>query len=278
MTDDHSLEITAKDAAAVEEAARRIAPGTFVSVAFLPGETLDARIAATRAIREAGLRPMPHFSARRIASRVELERYLERLVAEAGVRRCFIIAGDPAEAEGPFADSPALLATGLFERAGIRTIGVGGHPEGHPHMNDAQCFDVLESKCKAIAERGMKPIIVTQFGFDAAAMLDWLLKVRARGINAPVRLGIPGPAGIKTLLRFAARCGVGASASVMAKYGLSLGNLIGSAGPDRMVASLAAGLGDRHGLVHLHFYPFGGLEKTIDWIAAYDASHIGARK
>ena len=140
VTDDHSLEITAKDAAAVEEAARRIAPGTFVSVAFLPGETLDARIAATRAIREAGLRPMPHFSARRIASRVELERYLERLVAEAGVRRCFIIAGDPAEAEGPFADSPALLATGLFERAGIRTIGVGGHPEGHPHMNDAQCF------------------------------------------------------------------------------------------------------------------------------------------
>lgn len=271
VIDDYSLEITAKDASAVEEAARRVAPGTFVSVAFLPGETLDARIAATRAVREAGLRPMPHFSARRITSHEELETYLHRLVEEAGVRRCFIIAGDPPEAEGPFDDSSALLATGLFERAGIRTMGVGGHPEGHPHMSDAECLDVLESKCRDIAARGMKPIIVTQFGFDAEAMLAWLLQVRARGIDAPVRLGIPGPAGIKTLLRFAARCGVGASASVMAKYGLSLGNLIGSAGPEKMVDALAKGLGPQHGLVHLHFYPFGGLEKTIEWIEGYAA-------
>lgn len=276
VTDDYSLEITAKDIAAVDEAAQRVAPGTFVSVAFLPGETLDARIAATRAIREAGLRPMPHFSARRILSMDELETYLHRLVEEAGVRRCFIIAGDPLEPEGPFADSSALLATGLFERAGIRTIGIGGHPEGHPHMTQAQCFDVLEAKCKAIAERGMKPIIVTQFGFDADAMLAWLDAVRARGIDAPVRMGVPGPAGIKTLVRFAARCGVGASASVLAKYGLSLGNLIGSAGPDRMVDRLAAELGERHGIVHLHFYPFGGLAKTIDWVEGYAARNKGA--
>ena len=269
VTDDYSLEITAKDVEALRAAADRVEPGTFVSVTFLPGESLEARIAATRAVRELGFRPMPHFSARRLASQADFETFLERVVAEAGVRRCFVVAGDPSEADGPFDDSAALIATGGFEQAGVRTIGVGGHPEGHPHMSDEQCLDVLAAKCAAIAARGMKPLIVTQFGFDADAIIAWLEALRSRGVTAPVRIGIPGPAGVKTLLRFAARCGVGASTSVLTKYGLSITKLIGTAGPDKMVDALARGLQPRHGDVALHFYPFGGLEKTIEWINAY---------
>ena len=271
VTADYSLEITAKDVDALRQAAPRVPPGTFVSVTFLPGESLEARIAATRAVRELGFRPMPHFSARRLASLGDFEGYLHRVVEEAGVRRCFVIAGDPLEPEGPFDDSAALLATGAFERAGIRTMGVGGHPEGHPHMSQEQCLTVLADKCAAITARGMKPLIVTQFGFDAEAILSWLDALRTRGVDVPVRIGIPGPAGIKTLLRFAARCGVGASTAVMTKYGLSITKLLGIAGPDRMVDALADGLSARHGEVGLHFYPFGGLEKTVEWIAGYEA-------
>ena len=76
-------------------------------------------------------------------------------------------------------------------------------------------------------------------------------------------------AGIKTLLRFAARCGVGSSASVMAKYGLSITNLLGSAGPDKLVDSLAKGLGPEHGPVRLHFYTFGGLPATAEWVRGH---------
>lgn len=277
VTEDYSLEITAKDVDALRAVASRVAPGTFVSVTFLPGESLEARIAATRAVRELGLRPMPHFSARRLASQGDFEGYLASVVEAAGVRRCFVVAGDPSEPEGPFDDSAALLATGAFERAGVRTMGVGGHPEGHPHMSSEQCLHVLADKCAAIAERGMKPLIVTQFGFDADAILTWLAALRNRGVTAAVRVGIPGPAGIKTLLRFAARCGVGASAAVLTKYGLSITKLIGTAGPDRMVEALAEGLGPQHGHVHLHFYPFGGLEKTVDWINAFRARSGGHR-
>jgi len=271
ITADYSLEITAKDVDALRAAAPRVPVGTFVSVTFLPGEALEARIAASRAVREMGFRPMPHFSARRLASLEDFEGYLHRVVEEAGVRRCFVVAGDPLESEGPYDDSAALLATGAFERAGIRTVGVGGHSEGHPHMSEEQCLMALETKCSAIVARGMKPIIVTQFGFDADAILSWLAALRRRGIAAPVRVGIPGPASIKTLLRFAARCGVGASAAVLTKYGLSITRLIGTAGPDRMVDALARGFKPEHGEVRLHFYPFGGLEKTVDWITYYEA-------
>lgn len=266
VTDNYSLEITAKDVDALRDSATLIPAGTQVAITFLPGEDMASRLAATKAVRTLGFEPMPHFSARRIDSLEMFKSYLHAAVADAGVTRCFVVAGDPPHPEGPFADSAALIATGAFERVGIRTLGVGGHPEGHPHMSETQCWEVLHAKCADITRRGMEPLIVTQFGFDAAPFLSWLAALRRWGIDAPVRIGIPGPAGIKTLLRFAGRCGVGASASVMAKYGISITRLIGTAGPDRLVDDLSAHITPAHGDVQLHFYPFGGIARTVRWI------------
>ncbi|MGD9812193.1 MAG: methylenetetrahydrofolate reductase [Sphingobium sp.] len=276
MTDGYSLEMTAKDIDSLRAAAPHIHPETPVAVTFLPGEDPAARIAAAKEVRSLGFEPMPHFSARRIESADEFESYLSAVVAEAGVRRCFVVAGDPPEPQGPYFDSFALIGTGAFERNGITAIGIGGHPEGHPIMSEAECWQVLASKCTEIEARGMAPLIVTQFAFDADPVLAWLKTLRERGIDAPVRIGIPGPAGIKTLMRFAARCGVGASAKVMAKYGISITRLMGNAGPDKLVDALAEGLTEEHGPVRLHFYPFGGLERTVAWINEYRRAHDAA--
>jgi len=269
ITEGYSVEITAKDVDSLLAAAPKMPPETPVAVTFLPGESLDARVAAAREVRALGFEPMPHFSARRIRSEAEFKVMLERMVEEAGVKRCFAIAGDPSLPEGPYADTTALITTGFFENAGIKAIGIAGHPEGHPNMSNEECFVVLENKSNMIQERGMKPLIVTQFGFDPDAFMQWLVDLRSRGIDAPVRIGVPGPTSIKTLLRFAARCGVSASTSVMSKYGISLTKLLGTAGPDKMVDEFARGFGGEHGRVRLHFYPFGGLEKTVDWVDEY---------
>ncbi|MDQ4419308.1 methylenetetrahydrofolate reductase [Sphingobium sp. DEHP117] len=272
ITDGYSLEITGKDERALRDAAPAIPAETPVAVTFLPGEPLELRVAAAVAVRDLDLEPMPHFSARRIRSEDDFSGYLKRTVAAAGVRRAFVVAGDPPQPEGPYADTSALLATGAFEEAGITAIGIGGHPEGHPAMSRQQTWDVLHSKIADIQARGMAALIVTQFCFDADIVLDWLAETRRRGIDVPVRIGVPGPAGIKTLLRFAAHCGVGASTTVLRKYGISLRALVGSAGPDELVRRLEQGLGAEHGKVRLHFYPFGGVRRTADWIADYAAA------
>lgn len=271
ITEGFSLEITAKDVDGLREAASRIPKDTPIAVTFLPGETLEARVAAAREVRALGFEPMPHFSARRLKSKGELESMLERMTGEPAVKRCFAIAGDPPTPEGPFSETSDLIETGLFEAHGITAIGVAGHPQGHPNMTEEECFAVLEKKCALIRGRQMAPLIVTQFGFDAEAFMRWLAALRDRGIDAPVRLGVPGPTNIKALLRFAARCGVEASASVMSKYGISLGKLIGVAGPDKIVAAFASGLHKKHHPVRLHFYPFGGLARTVEWVDKYAA-------
>lgn len=269
ITDAYSLEVSARDISALVATASRIPPGSTISIPYLPGQDNDARLAAARAVRALGLEPMPHLSARRIASLAELDSFVKRAVAEAGVERCFVIAGDPPTPLGPFPDSTSLIETGVFERAGIQVVGVGGHPEGHPVMSATDRWNVLERKCHSIGRRGMTPLIVTQFGFDADIVLTWLKTLRERGIEHPVRVGVPGPAGIAVLARYAALCGVSACASMWSKYGISLGKLFGTAGPDVFVDRLAAGLTQAHGNVSLHFFPFGGIAQSVKWIEQY---------
>jgi methylenetetrahydrofolate reductase (NADPH) len=132
ITGAYSLEVSAKDIPALTAAAPRIVPASTLSIPYLPSEDNDARLAAARAVRRLGFEPMPHLSARRIASFAELESFVARAAAEAGVERCFVIAGDPSTPKGPFSDSASLIETGVFERSGIKVIGVGGHPEGQP--------------------------------------------------------------------------------------------------------------------------------------------------
>ena len=46
-----------------------------------------------------------------------------------------------------------------------------------------------------------------------------------------------------------------------------------AAGPYKLVDALAWGIGPEHGAVRLHFYPFGGLARTVEWIGDHSARH-----
>ncbi|MCU0999581.1 methylenetetrahydrofolate reductase [Stenotrophomonas maltophilia] len=267
-----SLEVSAKAMPALRAEAARIPRGTVISIPWLASEDDDARLAAARTVRALGFEPMPHLSARRIRSRAALERFLERAASEAGVEKCLLIAGDLSVPAGPYADSTSIIETGLLERYGIKVVAMGGHPEGHPVMNTEDRWHVLEHKCQAIKARGMAPLIITQFAFDADIVLAWLDALRTRGITVPVLVGVPGPASIARLARYAAMCGVGASASMLARYGISIGRLLGTAGPEVFVDRLVKGLTDAHGPVSPHFFPFGGIAPSLEWVAQYRRS------
>lgn len=268
-----SLEITAKDVESLKAAAPSIPQGTMVSVTFLPGESFEARAEAARTVQELGFVAVPHLSARRLTSAGELEAYLDLLATKIDLRRAFVIAGDLPVPSGPYEDALAIVRSGLLEQYGVRELGISGYPEGHPDISGTKLAAAMADKHREAVERGMTPFVMTQFGFDADPVLAWLGEVRASGVDSRVRIGVAGPASIKTLMRFAARCGVGTSAKVMRKYGLSITQLIGSAGPDPVLADLSVGLTAAHGDVTLHVYPFGGLVKTAEWIAEFRRNH-----
>ncbi|MEV8358128.1 methylenetetrahydrofolate reductase [Microbacterium sp. NPDC076895] len=269
LVEGYSLEITGKekDVVGLTEAASLIPAGTKVNVTFLGNEDLPMRVAAAKAVKELGFVPVPHISARRIASQAQLEEFLSALAEIGATEHVFAVGGDPATPEGPYPDALTMIRSGVLQQYGVKEVSIAGYPEGHPDIPTDVLWRHLEDKSAALKEAGLDAVILTQFSFDTDPVMAWIKGVRDRGIDTQIRLGTPGPAGIKRLISFASRFGVGANAMIVKKYGFSLTNLMGSAGPDKFVSDLAA-LFDADpsvGAVKLHMYTFGGLEATATW-------------
>lgn len=266
LVSDYSLEMTGKDIPGLHEARDLIPPGTLVNITFLGNENTELRLAAARAVLDCGFTPVPHISARRLSSRKELDDFLARLQDIGASERVFLIGGDPSTPEGPFESSHDVIKSQALTGFGVRHVGIAGYPEGHPDISQDTLWQALTDKSTALADQGLGSNIITQFAFDTEPVMRWIESTRARGIAADIRIGTPGPAGIKRLLAFARRFGVGSNAMIVKKYGFSLGNLLGSAGPDRFVTDLAEALTpELYGDVSLHFYTFGGVTATATW-------------
>lgn len=267
---DFSIEMTGKDVPHLLEARSAIPQGARINVAFLDKEDPQARLDAARAVRESGFVPVPHISARRLLSQTMLEEFLAALRADGATENLFVVGGDPATPHGPYEDSLAILGCGLLQQYGVRHVSIAGYPEGHPDISAPALWSALADKAAMLREHQLPGAIITQFGFDVDAVVDWIEAVRTRGIDLPVRVGVPGPAGIRRLVRYAARFGIGTSAGIAKKYGFSITNLMGTAGPDHFIRDLAGRYDpQRHGEVKLHFYTFGGLSATASWVAAF---------
>lgn len=270
VLEDYSVEITGKDLAALPHAA--LPPGTRVNVTYLAHEDLRMRLDTARGVGDLGLVPVPHLSARRLASHHALRELLGELAAQGSAAEMFVIGGDPRSPEGPFVDARSVIDSGELERYGVRAVGLAGYPEGHPHLSDATLWQALADKTAALQRRGIRASVTTQFGFDADRVLAWVAEARRRGLDVPIRVGVPGPAGTRRLLGYAARCGVATSAGITRKYGLSLTNLMSATGPDRFLRALGAGYDERdHGELGVHFFTFGQVTATAEWIRDFHA-------
>lgn len=271
LVDQFSLEMTGKDVPGLREAAHAIPQGTKINVTFLGNEDLEMRVEASKAVKELGFIPVPHISARRLQSQAQLEEFLTRLQEVGATEHVFAVGGDPAEPEGPYPDSLSVIRSGILQKYGVKEVSIAGYPEGHPDIPTDVLWRHLEEKSAALKEQGLDAVILTQFAFDTDPVISWIKSVRDRGITSPIRIGTPGPAGIKRLIAFSRRFGVGANAMIVKKYGFSLTNLMGTAGPDKFVSDLS-GLLDadpRTAPVMLHFYTFGGLLATAEWTHEY---------
>jgi methylenetetrahydrofolate reductase (NADPH) len=270
VLDDFSMEMTGKDVAKVENAASVIPAGTRINVTFLENEDLQMRVDAAAAVRRLGFTPVPHISARRITSAEHLEEFLAALRVIDATESVFAVGGDPAVPMGPYEDSLALIESGVLQQYGVRHVSTGGHPSGDPNIPGDVLWSAMQKKAAALSRLGIPGTIITQVDFDVDRVLQWIGEVREHGVELPIRVGVPGPASVKLLLGFASRLGLSTSTTIARKYGLSVTNLLGKAGPDRFIRDLQAGLDPaKHGEVKLHFYTFGGFKTTAEWIANF---------
>jgi methylenetetrahydrofolate reductase (NADH) len=276
-----SIEVNPGEMKIIDAAPQRLDPGTEVFLTWIPGTNPLDTIGPAKKLRDAGLYPTPHIGARHIESAAQLEDMAGRLVGEAGVDRVLIIAGDRDKPAGPFDSSLAVMQSGLLQKAGLTRISIGGFPEGNPNIPDPLLAEALGAKTQFARENGLHLTIVTQFCFASEPIVDWIRSVRAQGIDVPIRVGFAGPAGLIALTRYAIRCGVGNSVKVLTEKP-SFAKLLIDKGPEPLIREVAnlAGPGNGSalplGIVGVHFFVFGGFNKTVDWINAARAQQASA--
>jgi methylenetetrahydrofolate reductase (NADPH) len=251
--------------------------GAEVFVPCLPSDTLNDLIEAATAVRRAGFNPVPHIAARHLRDEAELSMLAAGLVGKAAVTRVLVIAGDLAGPRGRFADSLAVLKAGVLQRLGIRSIGLAGHPEGSPIASADEALAALTHKLAFCRGNGIDPWVVTQFCFEAAPIAAFVERLRQRAPACPVRIGVAGRASPATLLKFALRCGIGASLRALQKQGVGrVGHLIGDGSPGFLLHEIGAALAGRdHGVEGVHLFSFGATRETVAWVGAQIAE-LGA--
>jgi methylenetetrahydrofolate reductase (NADPH) len=271
-----SVEMTCKDVKDLAEVATLVPANTDIFIALFPNQSWDEQIAAAKAVREAGLNPVPHIPARRVKDRAEVAMIGRRFVQDAGATKMLLIAGDNPAPEGAFDSTIGVLETGELTAAGIKQFCMAGHPEGHAHMTTDQLRQFEARKVELAKQQAFDLTFVTQVCFEAEPMIEWEKTLRANGIQTPCRPGLAGPASITTLLRYAKICGAGASirALTSGKAGL-VGKLLGDSGPEQPLRTLAHSQGMGHSTFGgVHLFAFGGFLKTCKWVSAVQAGRF----
>lgn len=263
-----SIEVSPKQAVENEDLPGLFPAGTRVYITDVGTDTAETLTKGAKRVSDLGYTPVPHFASRRLTTREALEERIKMMTGDAGVTDVLVIGGGLEREAGDFDSTMKVLETGLFDKYGIRHMGVAGHPEGSPDFSDAVALEALKFK-QAFHERSdIELRIVTQFGFDANKFVTWADGLKDKGINLPVHLGVAGPAKLTTLVKFAAMCGVGNSISFLKKRMGAVFSLASGFDPDEIVNPI-----EKHALAHensaikqIHVFPFGGVKKSAEWL------------
>jgi methylenetetrahydrofolate reductase (NADPH) len=278
-----STEITPHDEPLLPQLKEFLPPGATVYVAHPPRTEFRELLRVAALVERLGFSACPHVAAREVHSEAGLRAGLNE-ARELGIGQILLIAGDRKDPAGPYPSTLEILDSGVTVDCAIKSIGVAGHPEGNRMIGATRLWEALRIK-QAFADRtGTEVRLVTQFGFNPDALGAWVRELDAKGIRLPVHFGLAGPTPLPKLIKFAMRCGIGASFNALMRSTSALAGVAGMATtPEEMVTGVVRGATPDTAarIVKPHFFCFGGLIETVRWMrkvreGAFDLRPDGA--
>jgi methylenetetrahydrofolate reductase (NADH) len=231
-----------------------------VTVTASPTRGLDATLELSEALVLAGYTVVPHLSARLVRDRAHLDEVIDRVLA-AGIRSLFVPAGDASTPAGEFEGAAELLEAMGPRRAEFEEIDITGYPESHHLISDEETIRAMFAKAP------MATHIVSQLCFDTDVICAWIAKVRRRGTDLPIWIGVPGRVKHAKLLRVSMQIGLGESARFLRHNRNWLSRLVTRQfEPDGLVRDLVPCATDPAARVGgLHLYTFNEVARTERW-------------
>lgn len=247
-----------------EQIVRHVPTEVKLTITASPAKGIDSTIELAERLAKRGFHVVPHISARLVVDDAHLRTILQRM-ATLSLQEVFIIAGDRREVAGEFADSLALLRALAALDHDVREIGISGYPESHPFIDDDVTVQAMWDK------RRFATYIVSNLCFDARVITAWITRVRRRGVELPIYVGMPGATDPAKLLRVATKIGVGQSARFLRWHTNWFLRMLlpGGQSPNRLIAGLIPDVTDpAKNIAGLHIYTFNEIERTEKWRSA----------
>jgi methylenetetrahydrofolate reductase (NADPH) len=248
----------------VEQVIASLPPESTITVTSSPSRGVDATLSVCELLAAHGYRAVPHLAARLVVDDVHLRELLARL-DELGVREVFVIAGDIEQPAGRFDGAAALLRAMAEAGHGLEAIGITGYPESHAFISDETTIQAMFDKAP------LATYIVSQICFSPEVIGAWIRRVRDRGVELPIYIGLPGPIAATKLLRVSGRIGLGDSARFLRRHGSWVGQLLlpRAYRPERLVERLGPVLADPDlRVAGLHLFTFNEVERAERWRAS----------
>jgi methylenetetrahydrofolate reductase (NADPH) len=244
---------------------RHLPDGATVAVTCSPQLGIDTTVERSEQAAEWGYDVVPHVAARYVEDRDHLEEIARRLT-EAGITDIFVPGGDREDPAGEFTSAYELLSALDEMEYEFDEVGITGYPEGHDFLSEETLAESMDRKAPYAT------YIVTQLCYDPETVVEWIDDIRARGVDLPVEVGIPGVMNYPKLIKISRKVGVGDSLKFLQKTtGLVdfVRQAISSRGkyePDDLIDGLAPYVGDDHYDIRgIHVYTFNQTPDTESW-------------
>ena len=236
-----------------------------IAITTSPQLGIEKTVEKTEEAAEMGYDVVPHVAARYVEDREQLETIAERL-EQAGITDIFVPGGDREEPAGEFESALDLLEVLAETEYSFEEVGITGYPEGHDFIDNETLAESMAQKAPYAT------YIVTQLCYDPETVLEWVEDIRARGVELPVEVGIPGVMNYQRLMQISQKVGVGDSIKFLRKTTGILGfvkQLVGSRGtyePDELIDGLAPYVDDEeYNIRGVHIYTFNQTPDTEKW-------------
>lgn len=231
-----------------------------ITITSSPKRGLEATLALAERLAARGYSVIPHVAARLVHDKAHLRDIVARLEPLGG--SVFVVAGDSRESAGEFPDSVSLLSAIAAETPGFKDVGITGYPESHSFIDDDLTIQAMWDK------RRLATYIVSNLCFDVRVIKRWVARVRKRGVELPIHIGMAGVADPAKLLRVSTRIGISDSARFLRGHSNWLLRMVrpGGYSPERFVTALMPELAqpDRK-VAGLHVFTFNEIEPTERW-------------
>ena len=272
--DNFSIEVMPKTAAKINNFNDILPVKTNIYIAHLDNVDFNDMLSTAKRLVLENYNVTPHFPARIIKDKKTLEDWIKKY-SDCGVNNCLLIAGNQKKPYGDFSSSVDLIKTGFFDKYSFKNIFVAGHPEGNKDIDfDGSNKNILKYllwKNEFSQNTNANVSITTQFCFDSKTIINWIKYLEKNNIYLPLNIGIPGPAKLQTMIKFAISCGVGPSLKVLEKKAKDLTKLILPYKPIKLLNELTDFIIENpsNNIKSVHFFPLGGITKTVEFVEDY---------